>query len=150
MTPDDDSAEENFSTPAELLLKETSSWALEELIRATGLLLDKFLSPEFDCGMTLDDDSAEENFSSSTELLLKETSSRALEVLIRATRLLLDSGSEPGMTEEEDGSLFGATLPLSSSPHAESKSTNIKIATILRLWQAPIVLVMTFRIKAPQ
>ena len=118
MTPDDDSAEENFSTPAELLL-------------------DKFLSPEFDCGMTLDDDFAEENFSSSAELLLDFT-------------LLPDSGSEPEMTEEEDGSLSGATLPLSSSPHAESKSTNIKIATTLRLWQAPIVLVMIFRIKAPQ
>jgi hypothetical protein len=113
-------------------------------------LLDEDWRSSLDCGMTLDDDSAEENFSSSTELLLKETSSRALEVLIRATRLLLDSGSEPGMTEEEDGSLSGATLPLSSSPHAESKSTNIEIATTLRLWQVPIVLVMTFRIKAPQ
>jgi hypothetical protein len=62
MTPDDDSAEVNFSTPAELLLKETSSWALEELIRATGLLLDKFFSLELDCGMTPDDDSAEKTF----------------------------------------------------------------------------------------
>ena len=149
MTPDDDSAEENFSTPAELLLDKFLSpefdcgmtldddSAEENFSTPAELLLDKFLSPEFDCGMTLDDDFAEENFSSSAELLLDFT-------------LLPDSGSEPEMTEEEDGSLSGATLPLSSSPHAESKSTNIKIATTLRLWQAPIVLVMIFRIKAPQ
>jgi hypothetical protein len=35
---------------------------------------------------------------------------------------LLDSGSEPEMTEEEDGSSFGATLLLSSSPHAANRA----------------------------
>jgi hypothetical protein len=35
---------------------------------------------------------------------------------------LLDSGSESEMTEEEDGSSFGATLLLSSSPHAANRA----------------------------
>lgn len=59
LASDDDFAEEeDFSSPAELLLKDTSPWMLEELIKSTELLLDLFFSLELD--LALDDDFAEE------------------------------------------------------------------------------------------
>jgi hypothetical protein len=43
---------------------------------------------------------------------------------------LLDSGSESEMTEEEDGSSFGATLLLSSSSHAANTTKMDPIAAM--------------------
>ena len=57
-----------------------------------------------------------EDFSLPAELLLDLSFS-----------LELDSALDDEFAEEDGSSLFGATLLL-SSPHAESKSTNIKVA----------------------
>ena len=99
------------------------------------------------------------NFRSAPEMMVTEDFSLPAELLLDLSFSLdLDVALDDDFAEaefwatlEEGGSsLFGATLLL-SSPHAESKSTNIKIATTTHSsWQAPIVLVMTFRIKAPQ
>jgi hypothetical protein len=123
------------------------------------LLLDvPVFSLELDCfaslWVTLDEDFA---FLLLDEVLSAGSSNSASTPILSVTlplfedeiRSIEDEDSPPGLSSspvEDDES-----PPHPTSASTDKKSIKIQIATtILRLWQVPIVLVMTFRIKSPQ